>query len=199
MCFFFRFSYLSHTHTRNTLTPLCLSHRRFAAIIRNLHVEEIDPGAKSENAAKTKKDPFWRIHWIEDFLNHLWKKIYVFGDFMSMDEFTIASKIRHILLMYCKNKPHKFGFKLYMTSCPSTGFCGHFQIHNGQQNTVLKMVRSLSSHLCVLFLVHHTHKHIIHMFLFFLFFFYFPSHKKHHSGTSCHSRRINKRRAHRYL
>jgi hypothetical protein len=125
-------------------TPImCSIHttlRRFAAIIRNLHVEEVDPGKQSANATRTKKDPFWRIHWIEDFLNHLWKKIYVFGEYLSMDEFTIASKIRHILLMYCKNKPHKFGFKLYMSSCPSTGFCGHFQIHNGQQNTVRKMV-----------------------------------------------------------
>lgn len=52
----------------------------------------------------------------------------------------IPTKIRHKLKQYIKIKPHKWGFKLYMSACPQTGFCTHFALHDGTQKTVLQMV-----------------------------------------------------------
>ena len=70
---------------------------------------------------------------------HTTIQVYNLGAFVSMDEFMIPTKIRHFLKQYIKGKPHKWGFKLYMTACPK-GFCLHIAIHDTTQKTTLDMV-----------------------------------------------------------
>jgi len=78
------------------------------------------------------------------FLNSKFKfflQVFDLGAFVSMDEFMIPAKIRHFLKQYIKGKPHKWGFKLYMSACPTTGFCFHLAMHDGTQPTTLDMVK----------------------------------------------------------
>ena len=45
-----------------------------------------------------------------------------------------ATKVAHFLKQYLPNKPHKWGFKLYVL-CDLSGFAHKFEIYSGQENT----------------------------------------------------------------
>lgn len=116
---------------------------RFRTILSSFHITNVNPTLVVENQDRTKRNPLWRVKWLIDFFNRTWRKVYMPGCFLSMDEFMIPTKIRHWLKQYIKGKPHKWGFKLYMSCCSNSGFCCHFQIHNGKQKTTLAMVNNI--------------------------------------------------------
>jgi hypothetical protein len=119
-----------------------MPYKRFRAILSCLHVTMVNPKDKEGHANKTEQNPMWRVQWLIDYFNTVFKRLYIPGPFVSMDEFMIPTKIRHFLKQFIKGKPHKWGIKLYMAACPTTGFCLHFQIHDGRQKKVLEMVKS---------------------------------------------------------
>jgi hypothetical protein len=51
---------------------------------------------------------------------------------LSIDEQMCATKARHHMKMYMKDKPHKWGYKLYVL-CGDMGFAHKFEICSGQE------------------------------------------------------------------
>ncbi|XP_053964729.1 piggyBac transposable element-derived protein 3-like isoform X1 [Anastrepha ludens] len=53
---------------------------------------------------------------------------------LSVDEQMCATKVAHFLKQYLPNKPHKWGFKLYVL-CDLSGYAHTFELYSGQENT----------------------------------------------------------------
>lgn len=53
---------------------------------------------------------------------------------LSIDEQMCATKVAHFLKQYLPNKPHKWGFKLYVL-CNLHGFAYKFEVYAGQNLT----------------------------------------------------------------
>lgn len=53
---------------------------------------------------------------------------------LAVDEQMCATKIKHHLRQYMQNKPHKWGYKLFVL-CSTAGFAYDFEIYSGQENT----------------------------------------------------------------
>jgi hypothetical protein len=56
---------------------------------------------------------------------------------LSVDEQMCPTKARHFLKQYMPNKPHKWGYKFFVTSGVS-GFAYDFEIFSGSENGDLK-------------------------------------------------------------
>lgn len=52
---------------------------------------------------------------------------------LSIDEQMCSTKVRHHLRQYVQNKPHKWGYKLFVL-CSTSGFAYEFEIYSGQEN-----------------------------------------------------------------
>ncbi|GBO18512.1 PiggyBac transposable element-derived protein 2 [Araneus ventricosus] len=57
-----------------------------------------------------------------------------FEESLSIDEQMCATKVKHHLRQYMKNKPHKWGYKLFVL-CSTSGFAYNFEIYSGQENS----------------------------------------------------------------
>lgn len=53
---------------------------------------------------------------------------------LSVDEQMCSTKIGHFLKQYLPNKPHKWGFKLYVL-CDLMGYAHKFEVYSGQENS----------------------------------------------------------------
>lgn len=99
-----------------------------------------------------------RIHKIRPLVDHLNKMFssVPFDQKLSLDEQMCATKIGHFMKQYLPNKPHKWGFKLFVI-CSLLGYAYLFEIYTGQEaprrpeepdlnsvgNTVLRLCRPI--------------------------------------------------------
>lgn len=76
-----------------------------------------------------------RLHKVRPVLDHLNKKFVSvpFDHRLSLDEQMCATKIQHFLKQYLPNKPHKWGFKLYVL-CSLSGYAYSFEVYSGAKN-----------------------------------------------------------------
>lgn len=80
-----------------------------------------------------------RLHKIRPIIKHLNIKFINFsplGQRLSLDEQLYASKIGHSLKQYLPNKPHKWGFKLFVL-CSLSGYAYNFKIYSGIQDSCM--------------------------------------------------------------
>lgn len=127
--------WFSPLYSSSTICSL-IDYSRFRSILSSIHVEKVNVRQTSQNFAWTKSDPLWRIRWLFDFFNTCWGSLYEAGIFLSLDEAIIPTKIRHILRQYIKGKPHKWGFKLYVLACPSSGLAVKILFHDRSRDMV---------------------------------------------------------------
>jgi hypothetical protein len=85
--------------------------------IRYLHFNNnLDPRAKIDRA--------WKVRQLSDTLQRTSAAAFKLGKYVSFDEAVLPSRASmHSFLMYFKDKPHKFGTKLFMVCCGSTAYC----------------------------------------------------------------------------
>ncbi|KAH9111024.1 hypothetical protein AeMF1_014350, partial [Aphanomyces euteiches] len=100
---------------------------RFELISRNLHfTDNMDPRAKSDKA--------WKVRSIIEVLQTTFKRGYVMGYNIAFDEGMIPSRSRlNKLRQYMKDKPHKWGTKLFLLCCSQTGYCGRLEVYCGKK------------------------------------------------------------------
>lgn len=90
---------------------------RFNDIARYIHVT-------SNNHAQAKVDRAWKIRTVIDTLQRSFQSSYRLGKYVAYDEAVIPGRGQfNTFLMYFKDKPHKFGTKLFMVCCGTTGYC----------------------------------------------------------------------------
>lgn len=79
-----------------------------------------------------------RLHKIRPFIDHMnnaFSSTTPFEQRLSLDEQMCATKIGHFMKQYLPNKPHKWGFKLYVL-CSLSGYAYRFEIYSGKQEHV---------------------------------------------------------------
>ena len=73
-----------------------------------------------------------KLYKLRPIVNHLQEKFMSIPmeEFISVDEQMCPTKTRHHLKQYMPDKPHKYGFKLFVLS----GYAYNFEVYTGQEN-----------------------------------------------------------------
>ncbi|KAG1709489.1 hypothetical protein DVH05_028647 [Phytophthora capsici] len=102
---------------------------RFMHISRNLHFSSnSDPRATSDRA--------WKLRPVIDSLQERFKLGYNPPPVMVFDEAMLPSRSSfNRMRVYMKDKPHKWGTKLFMLCCSSTAYCIRFEVYCGKKQT----------------------------------------------------------------
>lgn len=103
-----------------------------------------------------------RLHKIRPVVNHLNEKFasIPMEQRLSIDEQMCATKVAHFMKQYLPNKPHKWGFKLFVL-CSVGGYAHKFEIYTGEDykrlpdepdfgpvgNVVIRLVRGVPRHI----------------------------------------------------
>jgi len=106
-----------------------MSLRRYETIRRFLHFN-------NNHTMLSKDNPnFDRLHKIRPLIDHLNTKYSSVqcNQYLSVDEQLCATKARSYLKQYLPDKPHKWGYKLFVL-CDDDGFSYKFEIFTGQEN-----------------------------------------------------------------
>ena len=69
-------------------------------------------------------------------INSSFRNAYELGTHIAFDEATIKALGKRVpAKMYNPMKPHKWGIKLFMTCCGSTGYCYKFEPYKGKYDS----------------------------------------------------------------
>jgi hypothetical protein len=73
---------------------------------------------------RARTDRVWKIRPIINALQETFKRGYRVGPYISFDEGMLPSQSKfNATRMYMKDKPHKWGTKMFLTCCSSTAYC----------------------------------------------------------------------------
>ncbi|KAF0706495.1 hypothetical protein AaE_014077 [Aphanomyces astaci] len=119
--------------SRNRFVDICryvfvlYTFKSYYLLLTFLHFNNnLDPRARTDRA--------WKVRSISDMLQKTSAGAFKLGRYISFDEAVIPGRASmHSYLMYFKDKPHKFGTKLFMVCCGKTAFCARFEIYCGKK------------------------------------------------------------------
>lgn len=102
-----------------------MSRQRFRDINRFLHFSD-------NNHPMAKKDRAWKIRPVVDTLQRTFRSGLELGRWVAFDEMVIPSRSsRNTVRIYLKNKPHKYGTKLFAVCCGETNYCIRIEVFCG--------------------------------------------------------------------
>lgn len=111
--------------------------QRFRDIFRYLHFSD-------NNDARAKADRAWKIRPIVETMQRTFSQGLKIGRWVAFDEMVIPSRSgRNKIRIYLKNKPHKFGTKLFAVCCGETNYCARIEVYCGKHQDA-RVVDSLS-------------------------------------------------------
>ncbi|OWY98696.1 hypothetical protein PHMEG_00030475 [Phytophthora megakarya] len=94
-----------------------MKRERFGRIMRNLHFSDND-------AARAQPDKAWKVRPIVDTLQRTFLSGYTTPTVISFDEAMVPSRSRYnTMRQFMKDKPHRWGTKLFMTCCVQSVYC----------------------------------------------------------------------------
>lgn len=107
-----------------------MSNNRFEQLKKILHFNNND---HHKAIGDPGHDRLFKIRPVIDELNSKFSSVPM-DQRLSIDEQMCATKVAHFLKQYLPNKPHKWGFKLYVL-CSLQGFAHNFEVYAGQDLT----------------------------------------------------------------
>ena len=104
-----------------------MTRQRFRNVSRFLHFSD-------NNHPMAKRDRAWKIRPVVEILQRTFMKGMTMGKWVAFDEMVIPSKSsRNAIRIYLKNKPHKFGTKLFAVCCGETSYCARIEVYCGSR------------------------------------------------------------------
>ncbi|POM63922.1 Hypothetical protein PHPALM_20618, partial [Phytophthora palmivora] len=98
---------------------------RFTTILRYLHFQ-------SSSVEVPTTDRAWKVRPVLQTLERAFRRGYRLGSRISFDEGTIPNRSKfNPVRVYNKDKPHKYGTKVYMTCCAESGYCSLIEVYLG--------------------------------------------------------------------
>lgn len=116
----------------NKLITDTMSVKQYETIKRYLHFND------NELMVPPNETDHDRLHKIRPILEHLNERcaLIPMEESLSVDEQICATKACHYLKQYLPQKPHKWGYKLFILAGVS-GFCYHAEIYSGLENDTI--------------------------------------------------------------
>lgn len=110
-----------------------MSGKKFHSIAAAIHLSDPeDDAANSEKKGTPDYDRLGKIKPIYEELRKACKAIYHPKQNIAVDERMVKSKARTMLKQYMKNKPTKWGFKLFVLADSANGYTWDFTVYQGK-------------------------------------------------------------------
>ncbi|OWZ08277.1 hypothetical protein PHMEG_00019210 [Phytophthora megakarya] len=114
-----------------------VSKARFDWIMQNLHFTD-------NTDARSDTDRAWKVRSVVETLQNTFAHGYKVPPVLSLDEAMIPSRSRHnITRQFMKDKPHKWGTKVFMTCCAEKTYCLRYDLilalRHGEQFVLAKL------------------------------------------------------------
>jgi hypothetical protein len=118
-----------------------MPHDRFVQIKRYLHF--------SDDAGNNQGDKLRKIRFILDHCRDKFQSEYVPHREISVDEAMIPFKGRLGMKQYMKDKPVKFGIKMWVAADAVSAYCVNFEVYVGKNDTAINRTFGLSSRVVI--------------------------------------------------
>ena len=114
-----------------------MNRARFMNILTALHLCDLEQDRVNEihKARKEPYDPLFKLKPLMGELQLACKSYFVPGQNISVDERMVAFKGRIGMKQYIKDKPTKWGFKLWILASSDSGYTCKFQVYTGKRLT----------------------------------------------------------------
>ena len=114
-----------------------MNRTRFMNILTALHLCDLEQDRQNEilKARKEPYDPLFKLKPLMNDLQLACKTYFVPGQNISIDERMVAFKGRIGMKQYIKDKPTKWGFKLWVLASSDSGYTYKFQVYTGKRLT----------------------------------------------------------------
>lgn len=119
-----------NTVIQSSFAPKVMPRDRFLSILSMLHLVDNSKYVPRENI---NHDRLFKIRPFSDFLSKQCSKFYKPAQNLTVDEGICPFRGRISFRVYMKNKPQKYGMKLYILSDPETGYTLNFEIYSGKE------------------------------------------------------------------
>uniref|UniRef100_A0A3B5AKH3 PiggyBac transposable element-derived protein 4-like n=1 Tax=Stegastes partitus TaxID=144197 RepID=A0A3B5AKH3_9TELE len=107
--------------------------KKFLSILHALHLSSPEDDAENEKAKGTATfDRLGKIKPMYTEIRNVCRNNYHPGQHISIDERMVASKARTIFKQYLKNKPVRWGFKLFVLADSASGYTWDFFVYEGK-------------------------------------------------------------------
>jgi hypothetical protein len=109
-----------------------MSAKRFQQIKRYFHLND------NNKKAAPRQEGYDRLFHVRPLLDHMEKVSkahYDLGTFVSVDESMVPFKGRSFMMQYLKDKPCKWGFKIWAACCSTTGYFFSLRVYAGKGST----------------------------------------------------------------
>ncbi|XP_056242330.1 piggyBac transposable element-derived protein 4-like [Seriola aureovittata] len=118
----------------SVLSPaLVMSRNTFQVISWNLHLSDPDEDAENDKKKGTPEyDPLHRLRPLYDHLRNACKAFYHPRQNVSIDERMVTTKAKTGMRQCIKNKPNKYGLKLFVMADFSNGYTSDFSVYTGR-------------------------------------------------------------------
>lgn len=145
---YFRTDEIGQLFVRNAI-----SRDRFQEILKNLHFN-------NNYAEQAKTDRAWKVRTLINHFNHVYQRYAKNVSHQSVDEHMVKFKGNNHMKQYVKNKPVKWGFKMWQRCDSQTGYLYEFDLYTGRkespelglgESVVLSLSSSLASTYATIF------------------------------------------------
>jgi len=130
-----------------TNIPNVMKRDRFMQIRRYLHFSEDAP--VPSQASHASRDKLAKIRYIVDSIRSAFQREYVPHKEITIDEAMIPFKGRLAFKQYMREKPVKFGIKMFVLADARNGYCFNLEVYAGKHGSNLDCVLSLSSKIVI--------------------------------------------------
>lgn len=112
-----------------------LARNTFQAISSNLHMSDPEKDAQNDKEKGTPNyDPLHRLKPLHDHMKNMCKALYHPRQNIAIDERMVATKAKLGMRQYMKNKPTKYGIKLFVLADSCNGYTVAFNVYTGRSH-----------------------------------------------------------------
>jgi len=129
----YRLAWNSSSLCYDSYVAQIMSRNKFEALMAFLHVVD----KEQEDQLRQDKDKLLKVRPLYDYINTQCQKFCQPGEELSIDERMVRSKAHFSFKQYIRNKPTKWGFKLWCLCNASNGYTVNFSIYRGKTGEII--------------------------------------------------------------